>query len=667
MNSKHNIFHTLLIADRGEIACRIIKTAKKCNIKTVAIYSLVDENALHVKLADEAYPIGPASVIKSYLNREKIIEVALQANADAIHPGYGFLAEDSKFAMLCEKNRIIFIGPPINAITAMSDKCKAKWLMEKIGIPIVPGYQGKKQDLTTMTNEAKQIGFPLLIKAAGGSGGKGMRLVTDVSELSNALQSAKREAKSAFDDDIIFLEKYIKPARHVEVQIFFDQQGSGVYLFDRDCSIQRRHQKIIEEAVAPNLKLTTQKKMGAIAVKVATAIKYVGAGTVEFLVDRYENFFFIEMNTRLQVEHPITEMITGLDLIEWQLKIAAGDPLPLSQEKIKIEGHAFEARLYAENPYNNFSPSIGKITYFLPPPETKNVRFDSGFIQGDTITPYYDSLIAKLIVHGKDRKTALELLQESLAKTLIIGVNTNISFLYQICQNVSFKTAALHTTLIEDNVWSRAEEQLPDEILFFACFAELQQQQIQAQQWASQSEDPNSPWFIRDHWRLSEESKQKLHFWYHGNPFEMEVTQNADGHLIIIQNRSFFITHWQQKNHLFTVYYEDQLLEATIIYQPSALYIFYSEKHFIIFQHDPKIPINYETAIEGQFIAPMPGTVIEIFVKPNQKVKKGDQLLILEAMKMEHTIRAPTGGMVKSVLCQIGSLVGEGHELLTFQ
>ena len=665
------MFHTLLIANRGEIACRIIKTAKKCNIKTVAIYSLVDENALHVKLADEAYPIGPASAVKSYLNREKIVEAALQANADAIHPGYGFLAEDSKFATLCEKNRIIFIGPPISAIIAMSDKCKAKRLMEKTGVPIVPGYQGKKQDLTTLTNEARKIGFPLLIKAAAGGGGKGMRLVTAVGKLANALQSAKREAKSAFDDDIIFLEKYIKPARHVEVQIFVDQQGSGIYLFDRDCSIQRHHQKIIEEAIAPNLKITTQKKMGEIAVKVAKTVKYVGAGTVEFLVDRYENFFFIEMNTRLQVEYPITEMITGLDLIEWQFKVAAGEPLPLSQEKMKIEGHAFEARLYAEDPYNNFSPSIGKITYFLPPPETKNVRFDSGFTQGDMITPYYDSLIAKLIVHGKDRKTALELLQESLARTFIIGVNTNISFLYQICENASFQTAALHTTLIEDNVWTRSEEQLPDEILFFACFAELQQQQIQAKQLASQSEDPQSPWFTRDHWRLSEQYKQKLHFWYHGNPFEIEITQNTDDYLIIIQNRSFLITYWQKKNHRFTIYYENQLLEATIIYQPDALHIFYSAKHFIIFQYDPKISINcetaYETPMKGQLTAPIPGKVIDIFVKPNQKIKKGDRLLILEAMKMEHTVRAPIDGVVRSVFCQIGGLVVEGNELLAFQ
>lgn len=659
------MFHTLLIANRGEIACRIIKTAKKCNIKTVAIYSSVDENALHVKLANEAYSIGPTPATESYLNREKIIEVALQANADAIHPGYGFLAEDSKFATLCEKNRIIFIGPPVSAITAMGDKCEAKRLMEKIGVPIVPGYQGTKQDLKTLTNEAKQMGFPLLIKTAAGGGGKGMRLVTDVNELESALQSAKHEAKSAFDDDTIFLEKYIKPARHVEVQIFVDQQGNGIYLFDRDCSIQRRHQKIIEEAVAPNLKPTTHKKIGEIAVKAATAVNYIGAGTVEFLVDRSESFYFMEMNTRLQVEHPVTEMITGLDLVEWQFKVAAGEPLPLSQEKIKIEGHAFEARLYAENPYNNFSPSTGKITYFLPPPETENVRFDSGFTKDDTITPYYDSLIAKLIVHGKDRKAALQLLQESLARTCIIGVNTNISFLYQICENTSFKMAALHTTFLEDNVWTEAGKKLPDEILFFACFAELQQQQIQAQQLAAQSEDPHSPWFIRDHWRLSEQSKQKLHVWYRDNPFEMEITQNAGGYLIIIQNRSFLVTHWQQKNHQFTIYYENQLLEATIIYQPDALHIFYGAKHFIIVQHDPKISINHETSVEGQFIAPMPGKVIEIFVKLNQKVKKGDRLLILEAMKMEHTIRAPIDGVVQSIFYQIGSLVEEGSELLT--
>ncbi|QTS84001.1 acetyl/propionyl/methylcrotonyl-CoA carboxylase subunit alpha [Coxiella endosymbiont of Amblyomma nuttalli] len=659
------MFHKLLIANRGEIACRIIRTAKKCNINTVAIYSFVDANALHVKLADEAYSIDPTPAVESYLNREKIIEVALQTNADAIHPGYGFLSEDPKFAILCKKNSIIFIGPPVGAITTMGNKCEAKRLMEKIGVPTIPGYHGIKQDLKTLTNEAKKIGFPLLAKAAIGSGGKGIRLITAISDLEDVLQSVKHEAKCIFDNDTILLEKYITPARHIEVQIFFDQQGNGIHLFDRDCSIQRRHQKIIEESIAPNLKPVTQKQMSETAVIIATAVNYIGAGTIEFLVDQSENFYFMEMNTRLQVEHPVTEMVTGLDLVEWQFKVAAGEPLPLSQEKIKLEGHAFEARLYAENPYNNFSPSAGKIIYFLAPIETKNVRFDSGFVQGDTITPHYDVLIAKLIVHAQDRRTALALLQESLTRTVIIGVNTNISFLYQICENMVFKAAALHNTILENNILPEADKKLPDEILFFACLAELRQQQIQAQQWASKSEDPHSPWFIRDHWRLSEKSKQKLRFWYQDNPFEIEITQDTGGYLIINQNRSFFISDCQQKNHRFSICYERQLLEAIIFYQPDALYILYGVKHFIIVQRDPKMSINHETTIEGQLIAPVPGKVIEIFVKPNQKVTKGDRLVMLEVMKMEYTISSPINGVVQSIFCQVGKLVGEGYELLT--
>ncbi|AZV75880.1 acetyl/propionyl/methylcrotonyl-CoA carboxylase subunit alpha [Coxiella burnetii] len=660
------MFRKLLIANRDEIACRIIKTAKKWNIRTIALYSTIDKNALHVRLADESYLIGPPPAAKSYLNREKIINIAMQTNADAIHPGYGFLAEDEKFAALCHQKGLTFIGPPPAAIAAMGDKREAKRLMEKASVPVVPGYQGKQQDLKTLTEQAKKIGFPLLIKASAGGGGKGMRLVTIANELEHALQSAKREAKSSFDDDSVFLEKYINPARHIEVQIFIDQKGNGVYLFDRDCSIQRRHQKIIEEAPAPNLSDLTRQKMGETAVKAAKAVNYVGAGTVEFLVDKMENFYFMEMNTRLQVEHPVTEMITGLDLVEWQLKIAQGEMLPLSQKQIKAKGHAFEARLYAENPANNFSPSTGKIIFFSSPKENRNVRLDTGVVQGDTISPYYDPLMAKLIVHDENRSTALQRLQNSLENTFIVGVNTNISFLHQICTNPDFKKANIYTTLIEEIPLNNLEKIIPNEILFFAALAELQQQKKQAKEFATQSDDLFSPWFARDGWRLSSCPTQILRFWDTEKTFDIKITPSPEGYNLLLKNKEISLSQFQQTDHLVEFTYNNQNYKAAVINDADNWHIFYKGNHFTIVRYNPKTHSTDSSTIENQFIASMPGTVIEIFVTAEQNVKKGDRLLILEAMKMEHTVTAPKDGVVKSVFCRPGDLVSEGTELLSF-
>ncbi|WP_304985172.1 acetyl/propionyl/methylcrotonyl-CoA carboxylase subunit alpha [Coxiella-like endosymbiont] len=653
------MFRKLLIANRGEIACRIIKTAKKYGIKTVAVYSSIDKEAHHVKLADESFLIGPPPPAKSYLNGEKIINVALEAKVQAIHPGYGFLSENAKFASLCQQKEIIFIGPPLQAISVMGDKREAKKLMEKAGVPVVPGYQGAFQDLNILQEQAITIGFPLLIKAAAGGGGKGMRLVTNSNDLENALRSAQREAKSSFDDDTVFLEKYIKPARHVEVQIFLDQQGDGIYLFDRDCSIQRRYQKIIEEAIAPNLKETTRQKMGETAIKAAKTVNYEGAGTVEFLVDQSENFYFMEMNTRLQVEHPVTEMITGLDLVEWQFRIASGESLPCSQEQIKVTGHAFEARIYAENRENNFAPSMGKITYFNLPPEEKRIRFDTGVTQNDIITPYYDPLIAKLIVHEKDRATALQLLQNTLEKIFIIGIDTNISFLHQICGTQAFKEAKIHTTLVEVEI-SRIlkKELLPDEVLLITCFAELQQQKTAIEKLAFQSVDPYSPWFIHDNWRLFSPPEKILQFWYKEDSFEIKADE------LILLERSFLITGQKQNNYQFKIIYNNQVLEAAAILCEEDWHIFYKASHFVLSKQNPKASMTNEAIADNQFIAPIPGTVIEIFVEPNQSVKKGDRLLILEAMKMEHTLTATKDGVIQALLCKTGDLVDEGAQLL---
>ena len=665
------MFHKLLIANRGEIACRIIKTAKKLNIKTIALYSIIDKNALHVRLADESYLIDRSLTMRSYLNCEKIIEIALKTNTDAIHPGYGFLSENAKFATLCYQKGITFIGPSPDAITAMGDKCKAKRLMKKACIPVIVGYQNNQQDLKTLTEQAEKIGFPLLIKASVGGGGKGVRLVTATDEFKSALQSAKHEAKSNFGDDTVFLEKYIEPpTRHIEIQIFVDRNRNGIYLFDRDCSIQRRHQKLIEEAPAPNLSALTRKKMGETALKAAKAVNYLGTGTVEFLVDKMENFYFMEMNTRLQVEHPVTEMITQLDLVEWQLKIAYGEILPLSQEHIKAKGHAFEARLYAENPSNNFSPSTGKIIFFSLPKENKNVRIDTGITQGDTISFYYDSLIAKIIVHSKNRTTALQWLKKSLENTFIVGVDTNTSFLHQICENSDFKKANSHTILVE-KIPLYIKKKLPDEILFFATLAELQYQKKQGEMLSIQSEDRFSPWFIRDSWRLSNQFVRTLYFWNSEGMFEIKIIQSTNGYNFLIKNKEIFIPQFKQTDYFFEFIYNNQNYKAAIINDLDNWQIFHKGNRFTLARHNPKANFsdfanNKTIENERQFIAPMPSIVVEVFVKPNQKVKKGDRLLILEAMKIENTITAPKDGVVKSVFYNSGDLVSEAAELLRF-
>lgn len=673
----------LLIANRGEIACRIIKTAKRLGIKTVAVYSNIDKNALHVALADEAYLIGPAPATQSYLNAEKIIEIAKASHADAIHPGYGFLAEDAEFARLCEKNKIIFVGPSSSAIEAMGDKRNAKHLMQTAKVPIVPGYSAAKQDVETLKNEAKKIGLPVLIKASAGGGGKGMRLVTALDQLADALTAAKREAKSSFGDDTIFLEKYVNPARHVEVQIFMDQQGNGVYLFDRDCSLQRRHQKIIEEAAAPNLSDKVREQMGKTALLAAKAIQYVGAGTIEFLVDQQSNFYFMEMNTRLQVEHPVTEMITGLDLVEWQLRVAAGESLFLSQSQLQKQGHAFEARIYAENPQNNFSPSIGKLIYFSMPTENNQIRIDTGVRQGDEISPYYDPLIAKLIVHDKTRKGALKLLEAALMQTFIVGVDTNVSFLTKICQHPEFQQEKIHTNFIEQHhLASQPAQTLSDELLAFIAVAKLQQEKNLAERYQKKSTDSRSPWFLRDNWQLLKKSSQRFSAWYQGQllsfamaPTEARPSGSAHSpkfapsspHYELTVNDKNFVFQSTIQDHQLTIHINQKLYQTHIFSDAHTLHLFFQGNHFIIHWQNPKTQHADSETGESHFISPMPGTIVEILVKPGEKVKKGTKLLTLEAMKMEHTIVAPADGTVKKIHFQAGDLINEGTELLELE
>lgn len=655
----------LLIANRGEIACRIIKTAKKMSIKTIAVFSEADKNSLHVSLADQAICIGPAPSQQSYLNQTKIIAVAKEHKADAIHPGYGFLAENSEFALLCEKQGITFVGPSSACIKSMGDKSLAKELMQNANVPTVPGYQGEDQSEKTLLAKANAIGYPVLIKAASGGGGKGMRVVNAEGDFYAALREAKQESLSSFNDDRVLLEKYLPTARHIEVQIFADQHQQVVYLFDRECSIQRRHQKIIEEAIAPRLSDELRQKMGDAAVRAAQAIHYSGAGTIEFLLDAQDQFYFMEMNTRLQVEHPVTEMITRQDLVEWQLRVASGEPLPLTQNELKTYGHAIEARICAENPRKNFIPATGKLELLHFPTAREDVRIDSGVLQGDRISHYYDSLIAKLIVFAETREAAINKLRDQLAETYVIGIDTNIEFLSAICKNADFYNAQFNTQFValHQNALLKEKENLPPIVIAAMLAAEFRWRQEQGQELRKKSQDSNSPWFDRGGWRLSAKAHQQLRVWYHGKP--LCYTFCALNDIISIAPKICANIKWLDDLRL-TITIDEELFHVAAVHQDRAIFVFYNGSNYALQLNNPNKTNNMNTEIKIHFSAPMPSTVVEIFVSDGQKVVAGEKLLVLEAMKMRHTISAPEAGTVKQVYFKVGDLLSEGETLLEF-
>lgn len=656
----------LLIANRGEIACRIIKTAKRLGITTVAIYSTADKHALHVALADEAYCVGPPPSQQSYLQQETIIALALQNKVDAIHPGYGFLAENAEFAEHCAAANLIFVGPPSAAIRIMGSKSLAKQQVEKYNVPIIPGYQGEDQSLTTLQNAAKKMGFPVLIKAVSGGGGKGMRLVTAGTEFAEALASAKREAQSSFGDDHVLLEKYLPESRHVEVQIVTDQHGNGVYLFDRDCSIQRRHQKIIEEAPAPNLSEQLRKTMGEAALNAAKSVAYEGAGTVEFLLTPNHDFYFMEMNTRLQVEHPVTEMITGVDLVEWQLRVAQGEVLPKQQRDIKIHGHAIEVRLCAEDPAHDYRPAIGTLNYFKLPAETVALRIDTGVRQGDQITPFYDSMIAKIISHGQNRKEACEILSTALSQTYIIGVTTNASLLARILQNQHFADAMLSTQFLDQHATLQKQATLPALILYVASLAELCERQMRAKELAVHSHDTYSPWFLHDGWRLNHYQHHHLHFWYQQKMFSLWVAPHEQNYQITYDDQSVLARAYWQAHHQLHVVIDGNSQDFTVIPYRKQWHIYHNGEHYVLDRNNPDNFDELALGGEHRLVAPMPGTVVSVLVAPDESVKENQKLLVIEAMKMEHSLYAPHDGIIKTITCKTGDTVNEGEQLIEF-
>ena len=659
------MFKKILIANRGEIACRVAATARRMAIKTVAVYSDADANAKHVSFCDEAVHIGGSAPKDSYLRWEKIIDAARATGAEAIHPGYGFLSENEEFAQACADAGLVFIGPPASAIKAMGLKAESKQLMEKAGVPLVPGYHGSDQDPALLKREADRIGYPVLIKASAGGGGKGMRAVDKSEDFDAALASCKREAINSFGDDAVLVEKYAQRPRHIEIQVFGDMLGNYVYLFERDCSVQRRHQKVLEEAPAPGMTPEMRARMGEAAVAAARAVNYVGAGTVEFIVEQRAdgsmNFFFMEMNTRLQVEHPVTEAITGLDLVEWQLRVASGEALPLKQEQLRISGHAIEARICAENPDNNFLPTTGTLHVYQKPVctafERGTVRVDDGVREGDTISPFYDSMVAKLIVHGQTREEALARLDEALAQTRIVGLNTNVQFLRYVARSPSFAQANLDTALIprEEAVLFRQE---PVGLPMAAACA------IAQTLLSEKTSEGGDPFSRRDGWQTHGVTRRPFAFEFGGEPASAALTYQHDGGLQLAVGEVSGPLVFSKTGQGMDVRFAGERLTAAVFTRGEVDYVFTARGATQITAIDLLAHAGEAQAEGGRLTAPMPGKVVSFSVKAGDKVSKGQPLAVMEAMKMEHTIAAPADGVVLELLYAPGDQVTEGSELL---
>ncbi|XP_078381741.1 methylcrotonoyl-CoA carboxylase subunit alpha, mitochondrial-like isoform X1 [Oculina patagonica] len=664
----------VVIANRGEIACRVMKTAKKMGIRTVAVYSDADANSMHVDMADEAFHIGAAASRESYLKMEKIIEVAIQSGAQAIHPGYGFLSEKPEFAQLCEKEGVIFIGPPASAIRDMGIKSTSKEIMGNAGVPIIEGYHGDDQSDERLRQEAERIGYPVMLKAVRGGGGKGMRIVMKPEDFDDALESARRESLKSFNDDNMLVEKFVDTPRHVEVQVFADTLGNTVYLFERDCSVQRRHQKIIEEAPAPGVSSEMRQKIGEAAVRAAKAVGYVGAGTVEFIMDKDQNFYFMEMNTRLQVEHPVTEMITGQDLVEWQLRVAAGERIPLVQEDIKLTGHSFEARIYAEDPDSDFLPGAGPLLHLSTPQPSDVIRVETGVRQGDEVSVHYDPMIAKLVVWSENREQALSLLKESLQQYNIVGLNTNINFLSSLCEHGHFKEGDVHTDFIKQHYQDLFPAKLPlsHEMLAQASLGLLLLERQEQETRAELSSDPYSVWNSNVSFRLNNVAKRRIRLDDGDKKIYIIVSYNKNGsYTLEIDGRPMHVKGKLQsegsKTSL-TANVDGRIFKSWLVDQEGTLHLFTKDGCHKVSRPVPKfLRGGPSAASQGSAVAPMTGTIVKVFVEPGQSVEEGETLVIMEAMKMEHVIRAPKAGVIEKVLYAAGQAVNRHAQLVQFQ
>lgn len=673
------MFQTLLIANRGEIACRVAATARRLGLRTVAVYSDADANAQHVRACDQAVRIGGPEPRDSYLKIDAILAAARAAGAHAVHPGYGFLSENEHFARACEEAGLIFVGPPAQAIAAMGSKSAAKALMERAGVPLVPGYHGDEQAPDFLHRQADAIGYPVLIKASAGGGGKGMRIVESSGAFLEALRSCQREAASSFGDDRVLIERYITKPRHIEIQVFGDQHGQYVYLFERDCSVQRRHQKVIEEAPAPGMTAERRQAMGEAAIAAARAVNYVGAGTVEFIAEQDGRFYFMEMNTRLQVEHPVTELITGHDLVEWQLRVADGQPLPARQEDLRIDGHAIEVRIYAENPDKDFLPSIGTLrtlrypehAAFAPGP----VRIDSGVRQGSVISPFYDPMIAKVITHGADREQARRRLIRTLADTQVAGVHTNKTFLQRLLGDAAFAQADLDTGLIprrHDALFPQAGA-VPAAVLSLAACALLARQGLPSR--GRSPAPPADPWSARDGWRVGGDYHQTLSLMVGEQRHDLRLErqeqnwrlQAADGvHLLDWQAAA---RPDQPEAQSLRVWLDGAEHRGQVLQDGDQLQVSLDGADWTLSLFDPLLAAGQgrDEGHGGRLTAPMPGKIIALNVDAGASVKRGDVLLVMEAMKMEHSILAPADGTVTELFFAVGDQVPEGAELAAME
>ncbi|PTM57409.1 acetyl/propionyl/methylcrotonyl-CoA carboxylase subunit alpha [Phreatobacter oligotrophus] len=669
------MFSSVLIANRGEIAVRVMKTAKRLGLRTIAVYSEADAGAMHVRMADEAYPIGPAAARESYLVIDKIIAVAKQSGAEAIHPGYGFLSERAEFAEACAEAGIVFVGPPATAIRAMGLKDGAKALMQKAGVPVVPGYHGANQDPKFLKEKAYEVGYPVLIKAVAGGGGKGMKRVDKAMDFDEALASAQREAQGAFGDPRVLIEKYVLSPRHIEIQVFGDTQGNVVHLFERDCSLQRRHQKVIEEAPAPGMPAAMREAMGRAAVEAARAVGYVGAGTVEFIADGSNGldptkFWFMEMNTRLQVEHPVTEAITGQDLVEWQLRVAAGEPLPLSQENLAIHGHAVEARLYAEDPEKGFLPSTGTL-HALEFGAAEGVRIDTGVEEGAEVSPYYDPMIAKVIARGATRDEALDRLGQALAGTVVAGPRTNVTFLTALTEAEGFRAGDFDTGFIDRNVevLGAVPQPMDAKAAAVGVLGIVQRQMKHAWRAEQQHRDGYSPWSVMsaDAFRLSDSPRhQNVPVVVDGELHSARLTFPRGFPVAEVAGQTAEMSPWYKGylGFLETFLLDNDLRnyprDVALVPSADAIFVIRNGRQTEVRAFDP-LDVDLDHLDGGGSVkAPMHGKVVQVFVEPGQQVAKGDRVAVIEAMKMEHTLLAPSDGVVTSVSVTAGEQVAEG-------
>jgi len=666
------LFDKILIANRGEIACRVMDTAKKLNIKTVAVFSEADRNSLHVRRADEAYLIGPAASKESYLVMEKIIGVAKKSGAQAIHPGYGFLSENAIFADICKKEGVTFIGPPPQAIRDMGSKSASKIIMTKAGVPVVPGYHGEDQSNKKLKEEADKIGYPVLIKAIMGGGGKGMRIVLKPEDFEAMLESSRSEARNSFGDDKVLVEKYLIKPRHVEVQVFADTLGNAVYLFERDCSVQRRHQKILEEAPAPGLTAEKRKDLGTKAVAAAKAVNYVGAGTVEFIMDSDGTFYFMEMNTRLQVEHPVSEMITKTDLVHWQISVAAGNRLPLLQDQIKLHGHALEARIYAETPLNNFLPDTGKLIHLSTPTplSREHMRIETGVIQGDEVSVFYDPMIAKLVIWEKDRNSAIKSLKNALDQYKVVGPNTNVQFLKDLITHRAFIAGDVETGFIQrfkDDLLKEPAPVSPHAIAQVVLFQLLNDNQFTN----ATAPESNSPNTTLSGWRLNERNKRTIQFKDGEHSVNVTAYYNHDGsyelsiHAGNKRHELKRVTGKLLENGHMTTEIDGHRINGTVVFDGNEIHVFTGSERGLLTLKEPAY-LKHDQADASSILTPMPCKVTKVMVSIGQVVQKDQPLIALEAMKMEHIIKAPFAGKIEKIYYPEGSLVAEKQKLVSF-